>query len=185
MARIEGKLAKWNDDRGFGFIEPTHGGDEVFVHISALPRDGRRPMNGETLLFEVQTDAQGRKRAASVERPGRVASPAYETRRPSASRSTERQGTGLFGYLSLIAIVGLGGYLIYGQIDAHLVQRINGTAPVNSGSSANANFRCDGRQHCSEMTSCDEATFFNKNCPDTKMDGDNDGVPCEQQCSAF
>ncbi|MCQ9379325.1 cold-shock protein, partial [Methyloversatilis sp. XJ19-49] len=59
MTRIEGRLAKWNDDRGFGFIEPTHGGGEVFVHISALPRDGRRPMNGETLLFEVQTDAQG------------------------------------------------------------------------------------------------------------------------------
>jgi len=181
MARIEGKLAKWNDDRGFGFIEPTQGGGEVFVHISALPRDGRRPMNGETLLFEVQTDAQGRKRAVSVERPGRIASPAHETRRSLASRSTERQGTGLFGYLSLIAIVGLGGYLIYGQIDAHLVQRINGTAPA----APSADFRCDGRQHCSQMTSCDEATFFIKNCPDTKMDGDRDGVPCEEQWCSF
>ncbi|MDP2870484.1 cold shock domain-containing protein [Methyloversatilis sp.] len=183
MTRIKGRLAKWNDDRGFGFIEPTHGGDHVFVHISALPRDGRRPMNGETLLFEVQTDAQGRKRAVSVERPGRVVSPAHEARRPSSSRSPERQGTGLFGYLLLFAGVGFGGYLLYGQIDAHLVQRINGTAPVKSG--ASANFRCDGRQHCSQMTSCDEATFFIENCPDTKMDGDNDGVPCEQQCSAF
>lgn len=181
MARIEGKLAKWNDDRGFGFIEPTHGGDEVFVHISALPRDGRRPMNGETLLFEVQIDTQGRKRSVSVERPGRVVSPAYEARRPSSSRSPERQGTSLFGYLLLFAAVGLGGYLIYGQIDTHLVQRINGTAPP----APSANFRCDGRQHCSQMTSCDEATFFIKNCPDTKMDGDHDGVPCEEQWCSF
>ena len=49
---------------------------------------------------------------------------------------------------------------------------------------AAANFRCDGRTYCSQMTSCEEATWFIKNCPGTKMDGDNDGVPCEQQfCS--
>lgn len=41
--------------------------------------------------------------------------------------------------------------------------------------------RCDGRTHCSQMTSCDEATWFLKNCPGTKMDGNNDGVPCETQ----
>ena len=42
-------------------------------------------------------------------------------------------------------------------------------------------FQCDGRTHCSQMSSCEEATFFLKNCPGTKMDGNNDGVPCEQQ----
>ncbi|MBN8755551.1 excalibur calcium-binding domain-containing protein [Variovorax sp. SCN45] len=31
------------------------------------------------------------------------------------------------------------------------------------------------------MTSCTEAKFFFKNCPGTPMDGDHDGVPCEQQ----
>lgn len=42
-------------------------------------------------------------------------------------------------------------------------------------------FTCDGRQHCSQMRSCEEATFFIRHCPNTKMDGDNDGVPCESQ----
>jgi len=42
-------------------------------------------------------------------------------------------------------------------------------------------FKCDGRTHCSQMTSCAEATFFLRNCPGVKMDGNNDGVPCEQQ----
>jgi len=42
-------------------------------------------------------------------------------------------------------------------------------------------FRCDGRTYCSQMTSCAEATYFLKNCPSVKMDGDGDGVPCEQQ----
>jgi len=42
-------------------------------------------------------------------------------------------------------------------------------------------YKCDGRIYCSQMTSCEEATYFLRNCPGVKMDGDNDGVPCEQQ----
>jgi hypothetical protein len=42
-------------------------------------------------------------------------------------------------------------------------------------------FRCDGRQYCTQMRSCTEAKFFLANCPGVKMDGNHDGVPCEQQ----
>jgi len=42
-------------------------------------------------------------------------------------------------------------------------------------------FRCDGRTRCSQMNSCAEARFFLTNCPGTQMDGDHDGIPCEQQ----
>jgi hypothetical protein len=35
-------------------------------------------------------------------------------------------------------------------------------------------FQCDGRVYCSQMNSRAEAEFFLKNCPGTKMDGDND-----------
>jgi excalibur calcium-binding domain-containing protein len=42
-------------------------------------------------------------------------------------------------------------------------------------------FNCDGRTYCSEMTSCAEASFFLQHCPGVKMDGNHDGIPCEQQ----
>jgi len=42
-------------------------------------------------------------------------------------------------------------------------------------------FQCQGKVYCSEMTSYEEAAFYLQNCPGTKMDGDNDGIPCEQQ----
>ena len=42
-------------------------------------------------------------------------------------------------------------------------------------------FKCDGREHCSQMSSYEEALFFIRNCPNTKMDGDGDGIPCESQ----
>lgn len=46
---------------------------------------------------------------------------------------------------------------------------------------AAAGFRCDGRTHCAQMRSCEEATFFLRHCPGVKMDGNRDGVPCERQ----
>jgi len=44
-----------------------------------------------------------------------------------------------------------------------------------------ANYRCDGRKRCSQMRSCEEATWFIEHCPGMEMDGDRDGVPCEDQ----
>lgn len=44
-----------------------------------------------------------------------------------------------------------------------------------------AGYRCDGRTHCSQMHSCAEAKFFLANCPGVQMDGDGNGLPCEQQ----
>jgi uncharacterized protein YxeA len=46
-------------------------------------------------------------------------------------------------------------------------------------------FKCDGRKHCSQMNSYEEAKFFINNCPNTKMDGDRDGIPCERQFGKY
>lgn len=46
---------------------------------------------------------------------------------------------------------------------------------------ATTQFKCDGRTHCSQMSSYEEALFFLRNCPGTQMDGNNDGEPCERQ----
>jgi cold shock CspA family protein len=73
--RFEGKLEKWNDDRGFGFIAPARGGEPVFVHVSAFPRDGRRPQVGEALTFEVEPAGDGKKRAIRIERYGERSRP--------------------------------------------------------------------------------------------------------------
>lgn len=43
-------------------------------------------------------------------------------------------------------------------------------------------YECDGRQYCREMSTCDEAKWVFENCPNTRMDGDHDGIPCEDWC---
>jgi len=50
-----------------------------------------------------------------------------------------------------------------------------------SPTTVSSSFVCDGRKHCSQMRSCPEAKYFLANCPGVKMDGDNDGIPCEEQ----
>jgi Excalibur calcium-binding domain len=51
-------------------------------------------------------------------------------------------------------------------------------------STLSSSFSCDGRKHCTQMKSCAEAKYFLANCPGVKMDGDKDGIPCEEQwCS--
>lgn len=47
--------------------------------------------------------------------------------------------------------------------------------------SLGVSYRCDGRTYCSQMTSCSEAKYFLSHCPSVKMDGDGDGIPCEEQ----
>jgi len=47
------------------------------------------------------------------------------------------------------------------------------------------NYACEGKQYCTEMLSCEEARFYLENCPNVKIDGDNDGVPCETQWCNF
>ena len=77
--RFEGTVKSWNDDRGFGFIDPSLGGDEVFVHIKAFSKRNVRPALGQRVTFEVETGAQGRKRAKNVE-AARAAIPARSRR---------------------------------------------------------------------------------------------------------
>lgn len=67
--RFEGTLKIWNDDRGFGFITPSQGGQDLFVHIKAFPSGSGRPAVGQALTFEVERGPDGKKRALEVQYP--------------------------------------------------------------------------------------------------------------------
>lgn len=85
----------------------------------------------------------------------------------------------IFALLFVFAWQGYGKYQAHSQAsaDTEPIADITQTPPT----AASNIYRCDGRTYCSQMTSCEEATFFLKNCPGVKMDGNNDGIPCEKQ----
>jgi uncharacterized membrane protein YsdA (DUF1294 family)/cold shock CspA family protein len=93
--RTEGLVKSWNDDRGFGFIEPTHGGQEIFVHIKAFPHRAGRPRVGQYVSFEIEQNKEGKKRAKNV-----------ELLRAARSRGPRRfSATSEWGTVSLLAIL--------------------------------------------------------------------------------
>lgn len=203
--RIEGTLTKWNDDRGFGFITPTQGGPEIFAHVSAFPRDGQRPRIGERLTFEIGTGNDGKQQARNIlcptrptEKLYRLSEPARRSEKPYRLSEPARRSDkpGLFGRLISIGFVialGFYGYDQYtrrvsSQTDSEVqtphmasaAQSSDARTAFESGEPVTStSFHCDGRQHCSQMHSRAEAEYFLRSCPDTKMDGDHDGIPCE------
>jgi CspA family cold shock protein len=65
-----GTVKFYNGQRGFGFIAPDNGGDDVFVHVTALERAGISGLaEGQKVKFETQTDARTRKTAVSAIEP--------------------------------------------------------------------------------------------------------------------
>jgi len=80
--------------------------------------------------------------------------------------------------VTVVVLVALGWYG-YSQFQrkAHVERFEGSTVPTPT----DGNFKCDGRIYCAQMTSCAEATYYLQHCPGTKMDGNNDGVPCEKQ----
>ena len=94
--------------------------------------------------------------------------------------------------LVVLLILGLAGWQSYRYYEARVSQSTMPASPSGSmrtmpaaARSAPAEpvggYKCDGRIYCSQMTSCEEAKYFLAHCPDVKMDGDGDGVPCERQ----
>jgi CspA family cold shock protein len=59
-------IVKWfNNQKGFGFIQPESGGNDVFVHISAVERAGMSTLNeGQKVSFDVVADRRSGKSAA-------------------------------------------------------------------------------------------------------------------------
>ncbi len=66
----KGKVKWFNDAKGYGFIEQESGGDDVFVHFSAIQMEGFKTLaEGQEVEFEVETGDKGL-HAANVQHQG-------------------------------------------------------------------------------------------------------------------
>ena len=66
--RVEGKVKWFNEEKGFGFIERNDGGDDVFLHFSALSQPGFKTIaEGADVEFSIEHGPKGPKAADVVQ----------------------------------------------------------------------------------------------------------------------
>jgi len=63
-----GTVKFFNPDKGYGFIAPEDGGNDAFVHISAVERAGMRTLDkDQRIKYEMETDRRGKASAVNLE----------------------------------------------------------------------------------------------------------------------
>lgn len=97
-----GELIEWNDDRGFGFVQPLNGG-RLFVHISAFERALRRPEAGDHLAFQRGPGKDGREAVVSAQIVGATRAPRPSV--PSVNRIESAQLARAFRLLAAAVLV--------------------------------------------------------------------------------
>ena len=187
--RQQGRISEWKDDRGFGFITPQGGGAPIFVHVSAFDRSQVRPLLNAEVTYEIEVDPKKGLRAVNVSYVGGGKTAKRPTQRSNRHESTAPHGSLRRTWRSTVLtgalLLGLGGYAWQQFSTSELLsqpQTFERDSPARAIPAATSQFVCEGKQHCSEMRSCEEAQFYVANCPNTLMDGDNDGRACEDRC---
>ena len=194
----KGLLKSWKTDKGFGFIKSDTLEHDTFIHISALKHMSRKPKVGDTIYFEVATQPDGKTKAVNcrIEGVAELKAP-YQKHNQQPYRMAKSNFVSSFlGKVASISIIAVLGFVAVNKYNHYKSsEQFNSQPPVITNADlatfdaqypnimipkSTHNFTCDGRQHCSQMSSRAEAVFFINNCPNTKMDGDGDGKLCER-----
>jgi uncharacterized membrane protein YsdA (DUF1294 family)/cold shock CspA family protein len=107
--RFDGTIKSWDDVRGFGFIEPAQGGQDIFVHIKAFNGLRERPQAGQQVSFEIELGPQGKKRAVDVKL---FREPALPTRHRVQRAAPAPRGAGTLFTIPAFSVVLLLGYVL-------------------------------------------------------------------------
>ena len=170
--RLQGRIIEWNDERGFGFVVQNGASARMFLHVSAFRKGKGRPLLGSLITYEIRQDEKGRFRAASAELVG--------TRSPTQS-SAGAFFSAIVG-LALLLTLGYVGYVRFSHPNSTISASVYKIVSARDALKSQPKFQCKPEKNsCSKMTSCTEALFHQEQCSVFDMDGDRDGIPCEQQ----
>ncbi|MCF6253844.1 MAG: cold shock domain-containing protein [Thiomicrorhabdus sp.] len=94
---LTGKLKRWNEAKGFGFIGTEEGQRDIFIHISDLKGMSRRPLVGDTIHYQVKIQNDGKNRAINARIDGVDVLPSHKPKKANNNQ--------LFLGLALVAVI--------------------------------------------------------------------------------
>jgi uncharacterized membrane protein YsdA (DUF1294 family)/cold shock CspA family protein len=97
----KGKIIRWIDNRGFGFIQPSDGSQEIFIHISGFKDVNRRPQVGNLIHYQLTVDKKGKVSACNASIKGGTSTPIPQSSSSSAARKSQRKSVMKFSSLAL------------------------------------------------------------------------------------
>ncbi|HJS14930.1 MAG TPA: excalibur calcium-binding domain-containing protein [Rheinheimera sp.] len=194
----QGKLRDWNPSDGSGFIQQEKAGPDIRISSSGFRKKPENLQDGDSIFFQIEVDPQGKPKAVFAYRAGQHFAPAPAVKKPALSSLPFQQLLSVVVTLSILAWFGYQSmHLLRAEVSSPAVAGGIETADPQSTTASLENpvwppiqaqqdpqFQCEGKQHCSEMSSCEEAEFYLEQCPNVLIDGDRDGIPCERtHCS--
>ena len=100
--QVQGKIASWNDDKGYGFISPLSGGKQIFVHIKSFKNRSQRPQPNQQVSYSVSKDKRGRICADNVTYSGKRSGSMKQTRSTISALIIGGVFLGMLGVAELI-----------------------------------------------------------------------------------
>lgn len=98
-----GRIVRWNDNKGYGFIKPTDGSAEVFLHVSVFASRTLRPEGNELVIYTLARDDRGRPQAINAVYAGSR----KHTKRPGRSPLPMLVVLAFFGALGVLVAAGI------------------------------------------------------------------------------
>lgn len=105
--RFQGRITQWNDERGFGFVEPNGGGERVFLHIKAFASRHHRPAVDQLVKYTLAHDGRGRAQAVQAEWVDLAAMRNPTRRQVHPPRSAVGHWRGVLAGIFVVLLVGL------------------------------------------------------------------------------
>jgi cold shock CspA family protein len=113
---FKGRLERWYEDKGFGFIEPEQSKKDVFIHISALKNMPRRPVVGDVIYYQLHVGGDGKIKAINARIEGIAV---VKIKTPYRDNQKSKQNQWAFVLASILLVVAVG-FFLYSSVTQRL-----------------------------------------------------------------
>lgn len=109
---FKGRLERWNEDKGFGFIRPEQAKGDLFIHISALKNMPRRPVVGDVIYYQLHVGDDGKTKAINARIEGVAV---VKIKKSYSNKQKSNQNQRLSALVTLLFVIAVG-YFLYSNV---------------------------------------------------------------------